>query len=59
MIVEDVEAFKLVESHPWVDVGVRLAAEHLNVVAEIDKGLRKMAYVDTLTAAMRLAAVRK
>ena len=57
MIVEEVEARQFVHLDALVEDRVRLAAEHLDGVAEVDQGLRQVAGVDTLAADVRLAAV--
>ena len=45
--------------HPRVELGVRLTAEHLDVVAEVDEGLGQVADVDALATAVGLAPVRE
>ena len=56
-IAIEVEARNRGERHPPVELGVRLAGEHLHVVAEGDELARQIADVDTLAAAVRLAPV--
>ncbi len=56
-VVEDVEARQLDEGHPGVEDRVRLAAEHLDVVAEVDQRLRQVAGVDALATDVGLAPV--
>ena len=56
-VVEDVEARELVEGDPVIEDRVRLAAEHLDVVPEIEQRLRQMAGVDALATDVRLASI--
>ena len=53
----EVEARDPGEDHAVVEVGVRRAREHLDVVAEPDQLPAQVADVDALAAAVRLAAV--
>ena len=48
---------QLDEGHPLVEDRVRLAAEHLDVVAEVDERLGQVAGVDPLAAHVGLAPV--
>ena len=57
MVVPQVEAGQLVQRDPLVEHRVRLAAEHLDGVAEIDQRLGEVAGVHALAADVRLAAV--
>ena len=59
VVVEDVEARQLRQRHPLVEHGVRLAAEHLDVVAEVDERLGEVPRVDALAADVGLAPVRQ
>ena len=59
VVVEDVEARQLRQRDALVDDRVRLAAEHLDVVAEVDERLGEVARVHALAADVRLAAVRQ
>ena len=59
MIIEQVEAGELGQLHPIVEHRVRLAAEHLDRVPELDQRLGEMARVDALTAHVGLAAIRE
>ena len=56
-VVEDVEAAQLDERDALVEHGVGLAAEHLDVVAEVDERLGEVAGVDALATHVRLAPV--
>ena len=53
----EVQARHLGEPHALVELGVGLAGEHLDVVAERDELAAEVADVDALAAAVRLAAV--
>ena len=56
----EVQAGHLVQAHPRVEaIRVRLAGEHLDVVAEFDEPAAKVADVDPLAATMCLAPVRQ
>ena len=57
VVVVDVEAGQLEERHPLVEDRVRLAAQDLDVVAEIDQRLGEVAGVDALAADVGLAPV--
>ena len=57
VVVVDVEAGQLDQRDPLVEDRVRLAAEHLDVVAEVDEGLREVPGVDPLAAHVGLAPV--
>ena len=57
VVVEDVEARQLGERHPLVEHRVGLAAEHLDVVAQVDQRLGEVAGVDALAADVGLAPV--
>jgi hypothetical protein len=57
VVVVGVEAGEPVERDPLVEDRVRLAAEHLDVVAEIGEGFRQVAHVDALAAAVGLAPI--
>ena len=57
VVVVDVEAGQLDQADPLVEDRVRLAAEHLDVVAEVDERLGQVAGVDALAATVGLAAV--
>jgi hypothetical protein len=59
VVVVDVQAAQLDERHPLVEHRVRLPAEHLDVVAEVDEGLAQVADVDALAAHVGLAPVRE
>ena len=59
VVVEQVEAGQLVQLDALVEHRVGLAAEHLDVVAEVDERLGEVAGVDALAADVRLAAVRQ
>ena len=58
VVVEHVEAGQLGERDPLVEHRVRLAAEHLDVVAEVDERLGEVAGVDALAADVGLARGR-
>ena len=57
VVVAEVEARQLVQRHALVEHRVRLAAEHLDLVAEVDERLGEVARVHALAADVRLAAV--
>ena len=57
VVVPDVEARQLVQRDALVEDRVRLAAEDLDVVAEVDQRLGEVAGVDALATDVRLAAV--
>ena len=57
VVVVDVEARELDQRDPLVEDRVRLAAEDLDVVAEVDQGLGQVAGVDALAAHVGLAPV--
>ena len=57
MVVVDVEARELDQGHPLVEDRVGLAAQHLDVVAEVDEGLGEVAGVDALPADVGLPPV--
>ena len=57
VVVVDVEARQLVQRHPLVEHRVGLAAEDLDVVAEVDERLGEVAGVDALAADVGLAPV--
>ncbi len=57
VVVEQVEAGELVERHARVEDRVRLAAEDLDRVPELDERLRQVAGVDPLPADVRFPAV--
>ena len=57
VVVEHVEARQLGQRHPLVEHRVRLAAEHLDVVAEVDERLGEVPRVHALAADVGLAAV--
>ena len=59
VVVEDVEAGELGQLHPLVEHGVGLAAEHVDVVPEVDEGLREVPGVDPLAADVGLPPVRE
>ncbi len=57
VVVEGVEARQFRERDPLVEDRVRLTAEDLDAVAEIDEGLGEVTGVHALSADMRLAAI--
>jgi hypothetical protein len=57
VVVVDVEALELVQRDPVVEHGVRVAAVDLDVVAEVDEGLREVPGVDALPPDVGLAPV--
>ena len=57
VVVVDVEAGELDQRDPLVEDRVRLAAEHLDVVAEVDQRLGEVAGVDALSADVGLPPV--
>ena len=57
VVVPDVERRHLMQLDPRIEDGVRLTAEHLNVVAEVDQRLGKVAGVHALAADVGLAPV--
>ena len=57
VLVERVEAGELGQLHPLVEDRVRLAAEHLDGVAEVAQRLREVSRVHALPADVGLAAV--
>ena len=57
VVVVDVEAGQLVQRHPVVDDRERLAAQDLDVVAEIDQRLGQVAGVDALAPDVGLAPI--
>ena len=57
VVVVDVEARQLDQRDPRVELGVRLAAEDLDVVAEVGQRLGEVADVDALATAVGLAPV--
>ena len=59
VVVEQVEARQLVQLDAIVEHGVGLAAEHLDVVAEVAQRLGEMAGVDPLAADVWLAPIRQ
>jgi hypothetical protein len=59
VVVEQVEAGELGERHPIVEHRIRLAAEHLDRVPEIDERLGEVPGVDALATDVRLPPVRE
>src|SRR5215204_5807543 len=59
VVVVDVEARQLDQVDPGVENGVGLAAQHLDVVPEVGKGLGQVPYVHALAANVGLPAVRE
>ena len=57
LVVVDVEAGQLDQGDPGVEVGERLAPEHLDLVAQVDQRLGEVAGVDALAADVGLAPV--
>ena len=57
VVVVDVQARQLDQRHPLVEDRVGLAAQHLDVVAEVDQRLGEVAGVDALAADVGLAPV--
>ena len=57
MIVEEVKTRQFGERDAFIEHGVRLATEYLNVMAEIDQSFCEMAGVDTLAANMRFSSI--
>ncbi len=57
VVVEEVQARQLDERDALVEDRVRLTAQHLDVVAEVDEGLGEVPGVDALAAHVRLATV--
>ena len=57
VVVVDVEAGQLDERDPLVEHRVGLAAQHLDVVAEVDQRLGQVARVHALATHVRLAPV--
>ena len=57
VVVVDVEAGELDQRDPLVEDRVRLAAQHLDVVAQVDQGLGQVAGVDALAADVGLPPV--
>ncbi len=57
VVVVDVEAGQLDQRDPRVELGVGLAAQHLDVVAEVDERLGEVAGVDALATDVGLAPV--
>ena len=59
VVVPDVEAGQLDQRHTVVELGIGLARDDLDVMAEVDERLGQMADVHPLTADVGLAAVRQ
>ena len=59
VVVEQVEAGQLVQFDTFVEHGVRLPGEHLDVMAEVAERLGEVAGVDPLSADVGLAPVRE
>ena len=51
------KTLQLVERNSWIEVRVRVAAEHLHVMSEVDQRLAQVPDVHTLAPAVLLAAV--
>ena len=59
MVVEEVEAWQFREGDALIEHGVRLAAEHFDLMSEIEECFREMTGVDALAANVGLSSVRE